>query len=71
MSKRKNILVLTNIYPADDTAYVSTSVVHYFTKEWVKMGYNVRVIHNNGIYLRIFYWFAAFFVISYRHVRDL
>lgn len=61
MSKRKNILVLTNIYPADDTAYVSTSVVHYFTKEWVKMGYNVRVIHNNGIYLRIFYWFAAFF----------
>lgn len=61
MNKSRNILVLTNIYPADDTSYVSTSVVHYFTKEWVKMGYNVRVIHNNGIFPRIFYWVAMFF----------
>lgn len=41
----KKILVLTSIYPGDDVPKGFTSVVHYFTKEWVKMGYFVRVIH--------------------------
>lgn len=41
----RNILVLTNIYPAPDLEKENTPIVHYFTKEWVKMGYNVRVIH--------------------------
>ena len=41
----KNLLVLTPIYPADDLLKESTPVVHYFTKEWVKQGYNVVVIH--------------------------
>lgn len=41
----KNILMLTPIYPADDIEKGSTPVVHYFTKEWVKLGYNVVVMH--------------------------
>lgn len=41
----KNILVLTNIYPAPDLEKENTPIVHYFTREWVMMGYNVRVIH--------------------------
>lgn len=41
----KNILVLTPIYPADDLDNGSTPVVHFFTKEWVKLGYNVVVMH--------------------------
>lgn len=41
----KNLLVLTNIYPAPDMEKENTPVVHYFAKEWVNMGYDVRVIH--------------------------
>ena len=39
------ILVLSSLYPADDIPKSDTPVVHYFTKEWVKAGYDVRVIH--------------------------
>lgn len=42
---KKNILVLTAIYPADDLPKEYTPVVHYFTREWVKMGANVIVIN--------------------------
>lgn len=49
----KNILVLTKIYPADDLKYGDTKVVHYFAKEWQKMGYNVKVIHNLILFPRI------------------
>lgn len=41
----KNILVLSAVYPADDLPKEYTPVVHYFTREWVKMGYNVIVIN--------------------------
>lgn len=41
----KNILVLAPEYPADDLLKESTPVVHYFTREWVKLGYNVVVMH--------------------------
>lgn len=40
-----NILVLTSLYPADDIPKSDTPVVHYFTKEWVKKGCNVQVVH--------------------------
>lgn len=40
-----NILVLTNIYPAPDLEKENTPIVHYFTREWVKMGFGVRVVH--------------------------
>lgn len=41
----KNILVLTNLYPAPDLEKENTPIVHYFTKEWIHMGYNVRVVN--------------------------
>lgn len=56
---KKNILLLTTIYPAPDLNLLNnTNVCHYFAKEWVKMGYNVRVIFNYPIYFPIFH-FAA------------
>lgn len=42
---KSNILVLTSLYPADDIPKSDTPVVHYFTKEWVKQGHRVQVIH--------------------------
>lgn len=57
----KNILVLTTIYPSPDIKiFNNTNVVHYFAREWVKMGYNVRVVFNYPIYLRIFHVIAGF-----------
>lgn len=40
-----NILLLTPIYPASDLPKTSTPVVHYFAREWAKLGYNVQVCH--------------------------
>ena len=51
----KNILMISPIYPGNGTPKGYTPVVHYFTKEWVKMGYNVRVIHTSAYYPQIFY----------------
>lgn len=39
------ILMLTQEYPADDLEKEFTPVVHFFTKEWVKQGHEVRVIN--------------------------
>lgn len=41
----KNILLLSPIYPGPNIPKESTPVVHYFAKEWVKMGHKVIVIH--------------------------
>lgn len=54
----KNILVLTTVYPAPDIPKTDTPVVHYFVREWVKMGYNVRVVHNVANFPRILYLLA-------------
>lgn len=57
----KNILVLSSIYPAPDIQIANnTNVVHYFALEWVKQGYNVLVVHNYPVYLRVFHWIAVF-----------
>lgn len=57
----KNILVLTTIYDSPDIKIPNTTrVVLYFAEEWVKMGYNVRVVFNYPIYLRVFHWIAGF-----------
>ena len=53
-----NILLLSIIYPLPSKDNKGTFVCHYFTKEWVKMGYNVRVIHVQAVYPKVFYWFA-------------
>ena len=39
------VLVLTPIYPGDEILKTATPVVHYFVREWVKQGADVRVIH--------------------------
>lgn len=54
-------LILSSIYPGPDVPKGFTPVVHYFTKEWVKMGYDVRVIHCCTYFPTIYYkapgWF--------------
>lgn len=49
------ILILTKIYPADDLSKAETPVVHYFAKEWVKKGYEVKVIVNYPVFPNVFY----------------
>jgi glycosyltransferase involved in cell wall biosynthesis len=56
----KNILLLTTIYPASDLKY-ETPVIHYFTREWVKLGYKVKVIHHKVVYPTFFYLMAKLF----------
>lgn len=55
------ILVLTSVYPGPDVPKSFTPVVHYFTKEWKLMGYDVRVIHCCTYFPAIYYkapgWF--------------
>lgn len=57
----KNILLLTNIYPNNDPEYGGTAVCHSFTTEWVKMGYNVRVVHFDSLFPRPYYWVGKVF----------
>ena len=57
----KKLLVLTSIYPGPDIPNSFTPVVHYFAKEWVASGVEVKVIHNVAYYPRVFYWISFFF----------
>lgn len=57
----KNILLLTNIYPMNDPTYDGTPVCHFFTREWVKMGYNVKVVHFFSLFPRPYYWVGKIF----------
>lgn len=50
-----NILVLSKIYPADDLSPSETPVVHYFAREWVKMGHTVKVFVNYPTFPKILY----------------
>lgn len=55
----KKILLFTTIYPSPDFKIANnTNVVHYFTREWVKQGYDVRVVFNYPIYMRVLHWVA-------------
>lgn len=53
----QNILLITTIYPLPEGNH-GTSVCHYFAREWVKMGYQVRVIHFQTVFPVPFYWLA-------------
>lgn len=56
----KSILLLTTIYPSPDINIAnSTNVVHYFAREWVQLGYDVRVVFNYPVYIRILHWAGA------------
>lgn len=57
----KNILLITSIYPNNDPEYAGTKVCHSFTTEWVEMGYNVRVVHFDSLFPRLYTWFGKLF----------
>jgi len=56
----KNVLLLTTIYPAPDLKY-GTPAIYYFTREWVKLGFKVKVIHHQVVYPTFFYLLAKLF----------
>lgn len=58
---KKKILVLTSIYPGKDINETFTPIVHYFSREWVKMDCELIVIHNLAYYYRFFYLLSSFF----------
>ncbi|GHE39088.1 glycosyltransferase [Sphingobacterium griseoflavum] len=59
---KKKILLLTTIYPSPDMTLLNgTNVCHYFAKEWVKQGYEVRVIFNYPVYSKVVHKVADFF----------
>ena len=49
------LFVLTPIYATTTTSQGATPVVHYFTREWVKMGHEVTVFHLGHKFPRLFY----------------
>lgn len=58
----KKILMVTNIFPIPDISLMnSTFVCYYFAKEWAKMGHEVVVAYNYGIYASVLHLLAHFF----------
>lgn len=57
----KNILLISELYPLPSKENKSTSVCHFFTKEWVKMGYNVVVIHFQPVHCWLWHLAVRFF----------
>ena len=55
------IFVLTPIYATTTTMQGATPVVHYFAREWVKMGHEVKVFHLGHKFPRPFYWISKRF----------
>lgn len=48
------LLVVTSEYPNPGSDY-DTPVVHYFVKEWMALGHEVRVFHSRSVFPLIFY----------------
>lgn len=48
------ILLITSIYPTGDPKYKGTPVCHYFAKEWMNQGHEVRVVHFDTILPSVF-----------------
>lgn len=63
IKEKTKILVLTSVYPGGVTPKGYTPVVHYFVKEWVELGYDVRVIYAATYFPSIYYkapkWFRT------------
>lgn len=53
----RNILLISTIYPRPE-GNIGTHVCHFFTREWAKYGYNVRAVHIQAVYPRVFYLLA-------------
>lgn len=54
----KNILLLTTIYPITGRKNKGTEVCHFFARDWIKEGYNVKVYHFQTTYPAPYYWAA-------------
>lgn len=52
----KRILVLTPVCPVQDIPKTDTPVVHYFTRELVKTGYDVCVVHYVGNFPQLLFF---------------
>lgn len=56
-----NILLITTIYPLPGNGNKGTEVCHFFAREWLKMGYDVRVVHLQAVYPKILYAVAKLY----------
>lgn len=54
----KKILLISTIYPIPSKDNKGTAVCHFFAREWLKMGYEVRVVHIQAVYPAILYRLA-------------
>lgn len=48
------LLVLTSEYPNPNSRY-DTPVVHYYVKQWIALGHEVRVVHSRSVFPAPFY----------------
>ena len=55
------IILLTPIYATTTKGAGATPVVHYFAREWVKMGHEVIVYHFVARFPRFYYWVGRAF----------
>ena len=55
------LFVLTPIYATSTLQQGTTPVVHYFTREWVKMGHEVKVFYLRPKFPRPYYWISRCF----------
>lgn len=56
-----SILMVTPLYPLPTKENNCTFVCHYFTREWVKIGYNVVVIHVQPVHCRAWHFIVKLF----------
>lgn len=54
------LLILTSEYPNPNSTF-DTPVVHYYAKEWIQQGHEVRVVHFRSVFPSFFYFFAKIF----------
>ena len=52
------IFVLTPIFATSTTNEGITPVVHYITREWVKLGHDVTIFHLPAQYPKFYYWIS-------------
>lgn len=57
----KKIYILTAVYPSKYSSVGTTPIVHYFAREWVKLGYDIHVFHIESCFPRIYYSVAKLF----------
>lgn len=55
------LFVLTPIYATSTSMQGATPVVHYFTREWAKMGHDVTVFHFEAKFPLPMYWVGRHF----------